>query len=140
MKSDLNEAILSVRSTEEEAAVEIKREVYARLELVAALMRTGTPGVSGPRLVWCDDKTVRAVGIDKAVTVGRDPVCDLVLAHPRVSRRHCGIRKSGEEFVVEDFDSANGTLVNGVALGQEARALCDGDVLEIVGRRLVFLR
>lgn len=140
MKPDLNEVILSVRATEDDAAVEVKREVYARLELVAAMMRTGANESSGPRLVWCDHTTVRTVCIDKTVTVGRDSTCDLMLPNPRVSRRHCGIRSNGEDFFVEDFDSSNGTVVNGAPLGREARVLCDGDVIEIVGLRLVFLR
>jgi transcriptional regulator with GAF, ATPase, and Fis domain len=52
-----------------------------------------------------------------AVTIGSDPTCDLVLADPRVSRRHLEIRPSEHGgFVVRDLGSKNGTLFQGVAI------------------------
>lgn len=47
------------------------------------------------------------------ITVGRDAASDIVLASPVVSKHHAVIRYAGGECVVEDLESANGTLVNG---------------------------
>ncbi len=42
--------------------------------------------------------------------------CDLVVAHPTVSRRHARLRVAGEALQVEDLGSTNGTKVNGTVL------------------------
>jgi DNA-binding NtrC family response regulator len=62
----------------------------------------------------------RAAGIHAVpITIGSDPSCDLVLADPRVSRRHLEIHpaKSGG-FEVHDLGSKNGTLFQGAAITQ----------------------
>jgi pSer/pThr/pTyr-binding forkhead associated (FHA) protein len=66
---------------------------------------------------------VRAV-----LTVGRDPGNDIVIGHPEVSRQHTRIVRQGDQVVVEDMGSTNGTFVNGVLL-KGPHALTDGDVL-----------
>lgn len=45
--------------------------------------------------------------------VGREPICNLQLNHPSVSRQHCAIARKGEVFILEDLHSSNGTFVNG---------------------------
>ena len=65
--------------------------------------------------------------LDHAVTVGRDPACDVLLSSPTVSRRHALVFPDGEGWTVRDLGSGNGTfldarrvdeapLPNGVAL------------------------
>ena len=49
---------------------------------------------------------------------------------PRASRRHAVVRVSGDEAVVEDLGSKNGTLVNGSRVEAPTR-LRDGDRLEV---------
>jgi DNA-binding NtrC family response regulator len=51
-----------------------------------------------------------------AITIGSDPSCDLVLADPRVSRRHLEIRPSEHGFAVRDLGSKNGTLFQGASI------------------------
>lgn len=46
------------------------------------------------------------------VLIGRDRSCAIVLSHPAVSRRHARLARQGNDFVVEDLQSANGTYVN----------------------------
>ena len=47
-------------------------------------------------------------------TVGKSPVCDLVVADPEVSRRHLAVEYRGGTLHIEDLSSTNGTFVNGV--------------------------
>ena len=65
------------------------------------------------------------------IIVGRKRGCHIRLGDARVSRHHCKIICDGESAVVEDLDSANGTLVNGTRV-KRAR-LKPGDLLQIGG-------
>jgi len=49
-------------------------------------------------------------------TIGRDMNCLLPLFDNKVSRNHCVIEKSGEQFKIRDLDSRNGTFVGGVPI------------------------
>ncbi len=60
------------------------------------------------------------------LTIGRSRSCGLPLADPSVSRVHAVISRSGEQFVIQDLGSTNGTYLNGARL-LEPRALCEGD-------------
>lgn len=51
------------------------------------------------------------------VVLGRDSVSDVVLADPMVSKRHARI-ETGQYIEVVDLNSANGVLVDGVAVQQ----------------------
>ena len=66
---------------------------------------------------------VRAV-----LTIGRDPGNDIVINHAEVSRQHTRIVRQGDQVVVEDMGSTNGTFVNGVLL-TNPHTLTDGDVI-----------
>jgi ABC transport system ATP-binding/permease protein len=46
-------------------------------------------------------------------TVGSSPDCDLVVAQSFVSKRHCRLSLHGDQYVLEDLGSTNGTYVNG---------------------------
>jgi len=60
-------------------------------------------------------------------TIGRDPGNNIPLSHETVSSRHAHIRYDNEkdEFTLADFDSTNGTFVNGVKITKQV--LEDGD-------------
>ncbi len=45
--------------------------------------------------------------------IGRDPSSDLLLDDPRVSARHALLQWSGNDWILVDLRSKNGTLVNG---------------------------
>lgn len=52
-------------------------------------------------------------GIDQdEFTIGRDVTCSLSLDDPAVSRKHCVVRRQGAEWLLQDLDSHNGTLLN----------------------------
>jgi len=52
------------------------------------------------------------------VVVGTEPACDVVLADPFVSRRHCSIAPHAQGFTIADLGSRNGTSIDGVAVGK----------------------
>jgi len=48
------------------------------------------------------------------LVIGRDPGCDVVIAHPIVSKKHCEIVKQNGKSLLVDLGSVNGTFVNGI--------------------------
>ena len=62
--------------------------------------------------------------------IGRDPQCQLRPASPLISKRHCAVLVRGEQAFVRDFDSTNGTFVNGQAVKGE-RELHNDDRLKV---------
>ena len=81
-------------------------------------------------------KTLALVG-DTVFTVGRDPVNNLQISHPSVSRFHAEIEHQGREFVLTDLGSSNGTYVNGRRLSEPTR-LRVGDSIRIGCERFVL--
>ena len=71
------------------------------------------------------------------VVVGRLSSCDIVLPDVNVSREHAAFVSEGDGWAIEDLKSTNGTLVNGVPLGQMTR-LRDGDVIGVGVTELVY--
>jgi len=70
-------------------------------------------------------------------TLGREPENDIVIDAQWVSRRHCEIRRVGNEFEVADRGSHNGTLVNGVPIKE--RLLRGGDRVALGGASFLFV-
>lgn len=63
-------------------------------------------------------------------TLGRTSHADFILDAALISRVHCRLRtEPSDRLVVEDLDSTNGTLVNGVRV--DRAVLKAGDVLSI---------
>jgi len=62
--------------------------------------------------------------------LGRHPGCDYQLIHPLVSRRHCQLTEAGDEVVLRDLESKNGTFVNGNRVG-DLGVLHDGDEINL---------
>lgn len=79
-----------------------------RNELVACLIMIRGPHV-GKRIVLNKDEMV----------IGRSKSADAQIDESSVSRKHAVIRKRGSEFIIEDQNSKNGTLVN-----MEKQMLC----------------
>ncbi len=75
------------------------------------------------------------------------PEIDLTLYDPetKVSRRHARIYRSGEQFLIEDLGSVNGTVVNPVNGGsirlntKSPRVLSAGDELKLGGTLMKFM-
>jgi hypothetical protein len=48
--------------------------------------------------------------------IGRDPDCDLVIAHPSVSRQHAELYHQHDRWRLRDLGSKNGSFVDGIAV------------------------
>ena len=93
----------------------------------------GGGGDSGPCLVVVEGEGSAglAVALDREVTIGRDPACDVVLPSEDVSRRHARVSPDGEGHLLVDLESTNGTHVNGWQVSK--RLLVNGDRIQIAG-------
>ena len=91
----------------------------ARLKLVP-----GTPGA-----------TTEILPGSTPIVIGRDPLSNVVLAEPSVSRRHAQVTWRDGALVLEDLGSAVGTFVNDARV--TAHILSDGDRVRF-GRRVQF--
>ena len=50
------------------------------------------------------------------ITIGRSARNDLCIPDPFASRVHAEVRREGDEYVLQDLGSANGTLYNGATV------------------------
>lgn len=113
---------------------ELALEAHDPAADVAATMTHDDRGVRGATLVLPN-----GVPIDlgsRTVVVGRHPECDVVLADPRVSRRHAEIRPVAGGYEVVDLGSSNGTRVGGDEVSR--RRLADGDRIQVGSSELVL--
>jgi FHA domain len=63
------------------------------------------------------------------VIVGREADSQIVVDDPAVSRAHAAITAVGNDYILEDLGSANGTMVNGTPV--QRRILQHGDVITL---------
>ena len=72
------------------------------------------------------------------VTLGRDPVNDIVLpGDATISRSHAELDRRERQWVVLDLESRNGTMVNGRRINRHP--LRDGDRIEVGSTLLTFV-
>lgn len=74
---------------------------------------------------------------ESGLRLGRSSSNDIHIADEKLSRNHCFFEVVGDDGIrVTDLASANGTLVNGVELGGEAKVLSPGDEIEVGDTRI----
>ena len=90
-----------------------------------------------PRYIL-DEKDTRTVfDLEKpSIVVGRAAESDIAVLDLRASRAHCRVEKHGEQFLLVDLGSQNGTRLNGHLV--ERAALKRGDRVEIGGATVWF--
>ena len=108
-----------------EIRLEVDRSMRVGAFSITARLREGGGGAGAGSLVLPDGE--RFVLGDTVVTIGRMPDSVITLEDPNVSRNHAEIRPNGQDFVVADLGSTNGTKINGVRIRE--RVLEDGDEL-----------
>lgn len=84
-----------------------------------------------------DDRVLGECTIGKhAVQIGRLPDNDLVVDNAGVSGRHARVFKQGDQVVIEDLSSTNGTFINDKRI--TSQSLRDGDRILIGKHTIVY--
>ncbi len=94
---------------------------------VESEVHEGPSGLPAASVVLVDGE--RIVLGPEPLTIGRLPESSVMINDPNASRRHAEIRRSGNDVVVVDLESTNGTRVNGAQIRE--RVLEDGDEIVI---------
>jgi predicted component of type VI protein secretion system len=67
----------------------------------------------------------------ETVTIGRDPMTDIVINDPEVSRHHAKLTRRGGSYEIQDMGSTNGTFVDGKRLAGESVLLSAGQAVMV---------
>lgn len=94
---------------------------------VVSEVEEGPSGLPAASVVLADG--ARVVLGPEPLTIGRLPESSVMITDPNASRRHAEIRRVGNDAVVVDLNSTNGTRVNGATIRE--RKLADGDQIVI---------
>lgn len=70
------------------------------------------------------------MSVDSDVIIGRSTTADVTISDRFLSRKHARLFRDGDDWLVEDLGSRNGTLVNGVKIASPT-AVESGDVIGI---------
>jgi len=77
--------------------------------------------------------------LDDSLIIGRTDDCEIAITNRQISRYHAQFTRLGEEVILVDLDSKNGTFLNGQRI-QEPVRLEDGDVIQIaLAQKFIFL-
>src|SRR4026209_2113212 len=71
------------------------------------------------------------------ITIGRSARNDLCIPDPFASRVHAEVRREGDQYILQDLGSANGTLYNGATV-DGALPLTSGGRIQIGETEIVF--
>lgn len=66
--------------------------------------------------------------VQESIFVGRSDICDLYFNDTKLSRQHFVIEEAADGFYIQDLNTTNGTMVNGVKIHQK-RKLSQGDII-----------
>ena len=88
------------------------------------------------RIVWQSDGARHEYELLALTTIGRSSGNDIRIQDRLASSKHARIRRDGNDWILEDLKSTNGSLVNGEK--RERCVLREGDVLHIGGLDLAF--
>lgn len=91
-------------------------------------------------LVWMDGEEIKGKWpLADETTLGRWQDNDIVIDDRWVSRYHAKVRRQGEQYLVEDLGSKNGTQVNSQRIAGPT-SLSDGDEVQVTPLvKLVFV-
>jgi Ca-activated chloride channel family protein len=91
-------------------------------------------GIRPTHITWRDQTMALEHDL---IRIGRAPQNEIVLPAKNVSRFHCQIKRDGEQLLIEDLGSTNGTFLNEEPLKQ-AQALCVGDIVRVGHEQVLF--
>lgn len=70
-------------------------------------------------------------------TIGRVEERDICIPDPAISTYHCALVRQGDDYIVKDQDSTNGTRVNYVPAADGQKLQCS-DVIQIGGIEILY--
>ncbi len=127
-------------------------------ELASAMDRTQLKAEEGDTSVFADGPHTEIVGesfrvaylvditdqsadqrhvlVNGEYTLGRQSSCDIVLADSSISKTHAALRVQAGQWFIEDLDSSNGVLVNGLLVKRSQ--LSQGDRIKLGRAELIF--
>lgn len=102
--------------------------------------RRGSRGHAGELVIHTPESPPRVLSLagEGTITFGRRDDATVVLADPYVSDAHAQVYRDGEEWMLSDAGSTNGTLLNSARLAVPT-ALQPGDQIAI-GRTMIEVR
>lgn len=115
------------------AILEDRQEKRGRFAIVSEVQE-GPSGLPAASIVLGDGERV-VIG-PEPMTIGRLPESSITVNDPNASRRHAELRRVGNDVILVDLSSTNGTRVNGAAVRE--RTLADGDEIVIGTTALRF--
>lgn len=77
-----------------------------------------------------------SMDLTDSIRIGRGKTNDIVLTHAGVSMEHACIKRNGNDVVIEDHHSTNGTFVNGRRI--ITAALHEKDIITILNTKLIY--
>jgi transcriptional regulator with GAF, ATPase, and Fis domain len=90
-----------------------------------------------PRFVLDENQRRTVLEVDKdEITIGRGPQADVSVLDLRASRAHCRVDRHGQQHVLVDLGSQNGTTLNGHLI--DRAPLRPGDEIGVGGARIWF--
>src|SRR5436190_6179860 len=90
-----------------------------------------------PRLILqFENRVLKEYPTGVMMTIGRLPDNAVMIDNPAVSSHHACVHRDGDQFIVEDLQSTNGTFVNEKRITRHT--LRDGDVVLIGKHQIVF--
>ncbi|MGY8770464.1 MAG: FHA domain-containing protein [Pirellulales bacterium] len=115
---------------------------FVRIEPETIPMQTqvlNNPLVGTPYLISFSEQDAKStkIPLDKfPFSIGRNESCDYMIDSGRVSREHVLVLKEGNQFLLRDLDSTNGTMVNGEPIHEHT--LYDGDSISVADFEIDF--
>ncbi len=84
------------------------------------------------------NKLLEYYDINRRLVLGRGKTADILLLDPAISREHTSVEKVGEDFVISDLGSSNGTFVNDSQITRYL--LKEGDIIRVGTKVIIFTR
>jgi two-component system, NtrC family, response regulator AtoC len=110
-------------------------------ELTVTANDAEAPALPTLMVFWPGGAFARPLRAGSSVVVGRDPKCDIVIAHASVSRSHAQVEcTSAGEYLVKDLESSNGTFLGAerVSTGAGARVAIGEEIRVGIARLIIF--
>jgi hypothetical protein len=121
------------------AAGPVARPVGPHTAMLPGQRPRPKPGAPASLILVQGGQPIRTWPLGSAeISIGRAEQSDIPLSDPGVSRNHARVVREGDDFIVEDLRSTNGTEVNGQPIRR--RRLANGDMLKLASSTLQFRR